>query len=174
MTKTVTHIEVPKGWISDSDYSSHRELLYLTLVNTDGDVLEVGCGYGSTRYLEAYCLLSGRKFTSYENDEGWAEKFKLYYGVQVVFKKGYPITSLPNNESVVFVDSKPGEERKDLIKAFADTANVIVTHDTEPGADYVYHMSEILSTFKYRLDYQPEGKPHTTAVSNIIDVTKWI
>lgn len=73
----------------------------------------------------------------------------------------------------MFIDGKPGEQRKELIEKHRNNAHVIVVHDTEPGAEYVYGMAEILSTFKYRLDYEPEGEPHTTAVSNFINVCDW-
>jgi hypothetical protein len=78
------------------------------------------------------------------------------------------------NLSILFVDSAPGEERKEVIKKYLHRADVIIAHDVEPGAEYVYGMTPILSTFKYRLDFTPEGKPHTCVVSNVIDVTQWI
>ncbi len=115
-----------------------------------------------------------RDFICYENDIEWAKKFPLNYGVILTFPEGYPNNRTPKNEKVVFIDSKPGEQRKLLIDKFSKTADVIIVHDTEDGANYVYGMKEILSTFKYRLDYQPEGKPHSSCVSNYIDVTKWI
>jgi len=173
--KILTHIDCPKGFISKNDYDSHRPMIWLALKNTVGLVLEVGCGYGSTELFDAYCLIHDREFCSYENDKEWSGKFNLNKGVKVIFEKGYPDTLLPlGREDLVFIDSKPGEQRKILIESFANKANVIVCHDTEEGANYVYGMSEILSIFKYRIDYRPEGKPHTTAVSNVIDIEKWV
>lgn len=173
--KVVTEIDCPKDWeAEENDYFSHRPALWLSLSNTDGEVLEVGCGFGSTRLLEEYCSLHNREFKSYENDEEWASKFKLSYGVQIVFKDGYPILTLPLKEDLVFIDSKPGEQRKDLIKAFSETANVIVVHDTEVGTQSIYGIVEVLNSFKYRLDYYPAGSPGTTILSNKIDVTKWV
>ena len=74
---------------------------------------------------------------------------------------------------LMFIDAAPAEIRKLLISKYKDIP-VMVIHDTEPGAEYVYGMNEVLSSFKYRLDYQPEGKPHTTAVSNYINVCEWV
>ncbi len=174
MASEIKYIKTPKGFIGKDDYSSHRELLWLVLENTSGEVLEIGCGFGSTRLLEAYCRIHGRNFISYENDIEWGKKFKLEWGTQIIWPEGFPTISLPTWEDIVFIDSKPGEQRKHLIHRFSNTAQVIIVHDTEPGAEYVYGMSEILSTFKYRIDYRPEGNPHTTAVSNSINIEEWI
>jgi hypothetical protein len=78
--------------------------------------------------------------------------------------------------ALVFIDLAPAEKRKVILSMLEERemSDMFVIHDTEDGAEYVYGMKEILSTFKYRLDYQPEGKPRTTAVSNFIDVTKWV
>lgn len=158
-------INCPKDWESVDDYSSHRPALWLALKNTDGDVVELGSGFGSTPFLKLYCAENNREFITYETNEEWAEK------TGSIFTDDYFKTL--GKIDLVFVDAAPGEIRKELIEHY-NYANVIVVHDTESGADYVYGMSGILATFKYRLDYQPEGKPSTTIVSNTIDVTKWI
>jgi hypothetical protein len=74
---------------------------------------------------------------------------------------------------LMFIDCAPAEDRRALVSLFKNIDGVLIIHDTEPGAEYVYGLKEILSTFKYRKDYAPEGKPWTTAVSNFIDVSKW-
>lgn len=76
--------------------------------------------------------------------------------------------------SLLFIDSAPGEQRKDLVILHKNNAEVIVLHDTEPGAQSIYGITEVLNSFKYRLDYYPEGMPGTTALSNFVDVTKWV
>jgi len=168
MTKTVNYIEVPKEWESEDDYSSHRELLYLVVSNNKEchPIAEFGSGYGSTPVLRKFCNENGIKFETWDTDKDWANltgstfvsSFK-----DIFLLMGY----------ILFIDGKPGEERKDLISIHKDKYLLII-HDTEPGANYVYGMADALSKFEYRLDYQPEGKPHTTAVSNFIDVTKWV
>lgn len=174
MTKTVTQIDCPKGFNSDTDYSSHRPLLYLGLLNTEGDVIECGCGYGSTNLIDSWCLINGREFSSYENDSGWSGKFKLHKGTQVLFHKSYPTVPIKDKVGLLFVDSKPGEERKDIVNGYRDTADVIILHDTEEGAQNIYGIREVLDSFKYRLNYYPEGLPGTTALSNKINVCEWL
>jgi len=183
MKKTVTQIDCPKEWESYNDWDSHRGLIYLCLKNAKnirGSVLELGCGPGSTDLIKEYCAenqywsengrVYGRHFFSYETNPKWGEKMP-----NTILTDNYNTPISFHFENVItFIDCAPAEIRKELISSYEPVSKVIIVHDTEPGAEYVYHMNEILSTFKYRLDYQPEGKPHTTAVSNIIDVTKWI
>lgn len=168
MTKTITHISVPPEWEGTNDWDSHRPLLYKSICMMAGSVYEFGCGFGSTELLQRYC--TGRTFISCETNDEWAAKFKNVVVVQDYSNICYPLEKL----GVLFVDCAPAEKRVQLIQYWRNRVNVIVVHDTEIGAEYVYGMSEVLSTFKYRLDYQPIGKPHTTAVSNTIDVTKWV
>lgn len=169
MTKTLTHIEVPKEWESTNDWDSHRELIYLCLTKLDPTaIIEMGAGFGSTPLIWEYCKKEEVFFVSLDNDREWCEEIK--YTAYIGDYSSYPHSSMFD---MLFVDGKPGEERKDLIKLWSNEAKIIIAHDTEKGAEYVYGMAKTLSTFKYRLDYQPEGKPHTTAVSNFIDVTKW-
>ncbi len=163
----LSKIEYPDDWQSLDDYSSHKPLLYLALKNTEGLVVEFGCGYGSTPMIRSYCEMTGREFISLETDKEWAAKFA---GTEVIDS----YENFVNNEiGLLFIDGKPGEERKERLQQFAPLAQVLLAHDTQQSADYCYGMSGILSTFKYRLDFVPEGLPETTAVSNFIDVTKW-
>lgn len=171
MTKTVTHINCPKEWESTCDWDSHKPALFMALYKTTGIVAELGCGYGSTGFIKEFCDKYDRFFYSYDTNEDWVKKMN---GNTALISDYITDIKMATKVDVLFIDCAPGEIRKDLIKKLANRANVILVHDSEIGAEYVYGMSEILSTFKYRLDYQPEGKPHTAAVSNFVDVTKWV
>lgn len=168
MTKTVTHIDCPKEWESDNDWDSHRPLLWLSMINSKDAVIELGSGEGSTNLIREYCKENDRKFNSYDSNKEYSEKYNseyIYDWNNIVY---YPYVGL------LFVDHAPADNRNYWLWRMPQRAQVIIAHDTEDGAEYVYHMADALSKFKYRLDYQPEGKPHTTAVSNFIDVTKWV
>lgn len=176
MTKTVTHIEVPKEWESINDWDSHRPLLWLSLKNTAGLTIETGCGDGSTLLIDDYCNENKRMFVSFENNPNWARK----YSKTTWYVDDYLIAIAEcmdrheiDNISLLFVDAAPAEIRKDIIRINSN-ALALVIHDAEIRAEYVYGMSEVLDSFKYRLNYAPEGKPHTTAVSNTINVCEWI
>jgi hypothetical protein len=168
MRKIVTHIDCPKEWESNNDWDSHRPLLYLVVdIPNKCMVVEFGSGEGSTKLLGEFCSSQQRTFLSFESNREWAEKTGSKF-----IDNPYLSLHTIGMQYVLFVDSAPGEERKYLVAKHSWNADVIVVHDTEDGANYVYGMSEILNSFKYRLDYKPEGKPQTTAVSNIFDVTK--
>jgi len=177
MKKVITHIDCPKEWESENDWDSHRGLLWLALQNTNGDVREFGMGHGSTLLIDKICETQNRDFNSEETNTIWLEEvYKSYdnwWGNLIAIVDDYSDMEL-DNHGLLFVDCAPAEERKKVIEKNKDTCEVIVVHDTETGAEYVYGLSQILSTFKYRLDYQPEGKPHTTAVSNHINVCEWV
>lgn len=172
MIAQTKHIEVPKEWESINDWDSHRPLLYLAHTIMDGLTVEAGCGYGSTPMLES--LNSDvHSFLSLETNDEWRIKMKAETGALIAKLNNWDNMPIKPCE-VFFCDCAPAEDRKILIDKMRDTAKVIVVHDTEQGAEYVYGMANVLSKFKYRLDYQPEGKPHTTAVSNYVNVCKWI
>lgn len=166
MIKKTTHINCPKEWESDNDWDSHKPCLYLALRNAEGYVCELGSGMGSTPFLREYCSEKNIDFVSYETNKEWAEKTRSIF-VKSYFEDTWDV-------GLLFVDCAPGEIRKELIEKWKDDAKIIVAHDTEIGAEYVYGMNKVLSTFKYRLDYQPIGKPHSVVVSNFIDVTQWV
>lgn len=171
MRAVTRHIEgVPEEWQSTNDWDSHRPLLWLAVNKCIGNVIEVGCGYGSTLLLQNYCKQNNQWFISLDNNKEWVDKFDATdYAEDLI---GCACSYQPC--AVLFIDFAPGELRGNAISEMSNDADVIVVHDTEPGAEYVYGMKEILSTFKYRLDYQPEGMPHTTAVSNTVNVCTWI
>jgi hypothetical protein len=168
MTKTVTHIDCPKEWGITNDWDSHRPLLYKSICMIPGSVYEMGCGDGSTKLLQDYC--TARTFISIETNKDWATKYKNVVVVHDYLDIAYPKEKL----AVLFIDCAPAEKRPQLLHEWRNWANVILVHDTESVSEYVYGIQEILSTFKYRLNYEPEGLPHTTAVSDTINICEWI
>lgn len=169
MIKVVNHIECPKEWEITNDWDSHRCLLWLCVNKLQpGFIVECGIGYGSTPLLDSSC----DKFIAMETDKEWYNKFLLIINGIVLHVDDWGSIK-PIQSDLLFVDCKPGEDRKKIIEKSKDTSKVIVAHDTENNADYVYGMQDVLSTFKYRLDFRPEGLPHTTAVSNFVNVAEW-
>lgn len=152
-----------------SNYDSHRPLLWEALEATSGIVIELGCGWGSTPFLTEYCRDNNRVLESFENNDQWL--LKLVDSFPHIHK----ITNwdfVLKDCSLVFIDHAPGERRKIDIARFANHAQIIVAHDTEPAADHGYKMRAELARFKYMIDYETDGA-WATAVSNFIDVTQW-
>lgn len=174
--KEITHIDCPKEWIITNDWDSHLPLLWLASKGEYNVITEFGSGSGSTFRLASEANKKSIPFSTWENNI-------KYYGLLMVampniirfFVKDWKAnTDNIARPGLLFIDCAPGEIRKGLCEKFKDKADVIVIHDTEESAEYVYGMKEILSTFKYRLDFKPEGLPHTTAVSNFVNVEDWV
>mgnify|MGYP006921331557 FL=1 len=172
MTKVITHIDCPKEWEIQDDFSSHRPALWLAVEHMDvkDAIYEMGSGFGSTLLLAN----TKRWFNSYDTNKEWADKFIHTVHIDDYDHIRFPDGEWVNEVGVLFVDCAPALLRKDLIGKWRNNAKVIVTHDSEENSDYVYYMKEVLGSFKYRLDFKPPNLPHTTIVSETINVTEWI
>lgn len=171
--KIIIHIDCPDEWNISNDWDSHKPALWLALINTQLDnqpVCEFGCGEGSTPLVRKYCG-SKRYFFSYETNEEYAKK---YDSTKMNDYDEIHLSEEPFRQGVLFIDLAPASQRKEMIAKHATHADVIVVHDSEETSEFCYGMKDILSTFKYRLDFRPEGYPATTIVSNFINVEDWI
>ncbi len=166
MKKSISKIQVPDVWVSKSDWDSHKGLLYLSLEKTEGTVVELGSGFGSSPFLQDYCRDKNRDFITYETNKDWADKTGSVYTDNYFKELG--------SVGLIFIDCSPGEIRKDLVEFYRNVADVILLHDTETGARSIYGITEVLKSFKYRLDFCPDGSPATTALSDTINVSEWI
>lgn len=172
-----------------TDWNNHLPLLWLALEETKtGDVMEYGCGDGSTRQLHEYCKDNNRNLYSFDTDEDWMNRFKDCKSDTHKFKRiinnWHIAQDICRNPSVILIDHAPGERRIVDIKNWSDHINgIIVIHDTQPpptAADYGYE--RIWHLFKYivHLDAGKNEDPNITdnrtwasVVSNTHDVTKW-
>lgn len=148
----------------------HRALLWLALELTKESslpVLELGAGYGSTKYLRQYCKGTGREFMSWDNDEEWAEK----WGSEVI--KDWTNPMMYGKYSVVLVDQSPGEHRKESMSILKEDALILVVHDAEPESENSYKLYEVLPKFKYVV-YTRGEKVWTVAVSNHINLNDYV
>jgi len=156
------------------NWSSHRILLWEALEATKHlklPVLELGCGDGSTPYLMQYCEDNELELLSYDFNKEWADKFGAVHvtdwASQVDWKKEY---------SVALVDESPGHHRRESIRLLTNT-KIQILHDSEPlgwnASDY--RVRNLFKDFKYFKDHTNEKpKAWTSALSNVIDVTKWV
>lgn len=166
-------IELPETAIPKNDYDSHLPLLWYAISQlNEGDIVdEFGCGEGSTPFLLNFCREKNLCFYSYETNSEWQGK---YPETKLIENYNKIKVFCPPKQLLTFIDSSPGEQRKEIIENFAQSSKIIIVHDTEDGAEYVYHMAESLSKFKYRIDYtEPNSGIRTTAVSNFIDLSGW-
>lgn len=180
--------EIPESWMPVDDFSSHRPMLYRTIMNTHHNgFFEFGTGKGSTpllrelyneRFPQSDCI-------SYESDYQWFEiiqqgvaykeydeRISTFGNHSLYYEPDYMHVNVWRG-SIVFIDCAPGELRKYLISKHSNIAKLIIVHDTEPGAEYVYGLKDMLNSFKYRCDLIVEGCPQTTVVSNLYEFNNW-
>jgi hypothetical protein len=177
---------MPEEFKESNDYNSHLPMLWMALeaVKT-GMVIECGCGLGSTPLLRRYCEWQGgvekdRLFMTCENNKEWVLKV-LDYIKQTEGEQPICIGLVENGWSelkidkaaILFIDCAPGEDRAMLVEKHRNKAQILIVHDTEPGAEHVYHIQEALKSFKYRCDLLIPGCPQTTAVSETYDFAAW-
>lgn len=150
------------------NWDNHRPLLFLALHLTEGCVVEFGSGEGSTPHLRNNCAANKRSFSTYDNNQEWAEK------TGSVYIKDWGGADVWHPCSLLFIDHAPGEHRKIAIERMMDRADIIVVHDTELGGAGDYGFEPVFAKFKYRLNYNKTGGgAGATAVSNKIDLNQF-
>jgi hypothetical protein len=80
------------------------------------------------------------------------------------------VWKLNPSPGVVFIDHSPGERRAVDLIHYADIAEIVVVHDSEPEANRGYRMRDEFYRYKYVRDYKSNGA-WATILSNFIDVT---
>lgn len=151
-------------------WNNHMFLLWPVLEATDGIVVELGMGHGSTPQLNKYCTDRKRKLYSYDNTLDWVDKFRHFENDYHKLFLAHTWDDVEFDKiDVLLIDHAPGERRKVDIKRFANIAKYIVCHDTEPAADHGYQMRSELNKFKYMKDYETIGA-WATVVSNFYPV----
>lgn len=151
-------------------YGTHIPMLIKMMNISDGPVLELGSGFNSTPFLYWLCKDQNRKFVSYDNDQKWIEKV----GYNTQFIDDWDKTDIDNTHwSVALLDHRPGERRHVDAERLKDKADFIVLHDSELILEKYYMYEKIYPLFKYRFDYT-KFLPHTTVLSNFIDLERFI
>lgn len=159
--------------ISPGEFGTHIAPLLTAVLNTTGDVFEMGSGDWSTPFLHALCAKEKRTLLTADTDKEWLSHFAdlarpWHKLVHVELEWAWDYVG-DQKWGVVFVDHKPGDRRIHDIVRFKDKAQVIVVHDTEnPGYGYEH----VFKFFKYRYDYK-RYNVWTTLVSNHHGVSEW-
>lgn len=166
-------------FISDlSPWNSYLPLLWEALENTDGDIIELGIGEGSTEKLHNYTYFKHRRLFSYESNLIFYRNFEplrgtSYHSIEYVGSNWQTMIECHRKPiGVLFSDEAPGEMRKYNIAMFCNLAQVVVAHDAEESNDHGYKFSLVKPLFKYHKLHDFPGAS-TIALSNFIDVSKW-
>ena len=163
-------------------YATHQPMLVRAVEKTSGPVLELGAGKASTPLLHQLCEERGRPLLTIETSVEWYRKYADLQTEQhqILLVEDWPGAPLETwlgeggRWSVALVDHAPGDRRRVEILRLIDRTNVLVVHDTEPGAAQWYGNwnEEFWSQFQYRALDRRFG-PWTMAISNTLDVTSW-
>lgn len=157
--------------------ASHIPLLTRVIDISEGDIMEIGTGTYSTPLLHWLAHLYQRNLYSYENNQDWfkeASKENSNYHKIILISNWDSLPEKPpsgDRWGVIFVDHSPGERRLTEIKRFADKADFIVVHDTQPqdNEEFYTQVLESWKLFKYRYDWT-KALPWTSVVSNYKDL----
>lgn len=159
------------GWLdkSESNYDTHRCLLWLGLNLTKGRVTELGSGLSSTPLLRQFCHGTKRPFYSFDNNQDWALK------TGSTFVENWDGAKDPWEPcALLFIDHAPGEHRRSALERMKDKAQIIVIHDTELIGAGDYRVESVIQTFKYSVHYnRTGGGAGASAVSNTIDLNQF-
>lgn len=152
--------------------ASHLPLLVRIVNASEGDIAEVGTGYFSTLILKWMAHIYQRNLYSFENHKYWYDKAareatKYHTVIKIEDWDELPVEKSPSGGrwGLVFIDHMPSQRRKVEIERFANSADFIVIHDTEPDSDKLYKYSDIWKLFKHVYHFK-KIYPFTSVVSN--------
>ncbi len=153
--------------LNDKQMSSHLPVLLKAINETKGDICELGAGFYSTPFFHWLCR--NREVVSYENNPDYFHFAKRF---QTKNHRIRPMDEVDFDRhwSIVFIDHEAERRGADAIKF--TNADLVILHDSEPEDNETYGYTQVWPHFKYRRDFI-ENRPHTTVLSNTIDVTKW-
>lgn len=134
------------------NWDNHRPLLWWALEQTKESqlpILEMGCGEGSTPYLQEWCKKNKKELFSYDYDKDWANKYNAIHITD------WDSINHPQY-SVILIDHSPGERRYIDIEKLKDNCEYMIIHDSEPAATG-YMLDKIWHLFPYRRNLKTEG-----------------
>jgi hypothetical protein len=118
-------------------YYTHQAFLEFYLKNTEGDILELGVGYGSTPITSKY-VSEKRRLISVDNDMEWINKMKKEYPENDNHVYLYTDNWLDliqkfsnHNWSVIFVDQNPWSARALSYYILKNSTEYMLIHDVD-------------------------------------------
>lgn len=144
--------------------------------NLNLPVLELGMGFNSTPIIHWLSADKGRKAVSCESDQKWFESFADYGNANHTLRVVSDWTKERFEDTewgVVLIDMRPALERHRQAIKLANSAKIVILHDTEPEIDRFYAYRRVWPHYKYRLD-DVRFKPNTTMLSNFINLQEML
>jgi TusA-related sulfurtransferase len=158
---------------------THLPLLKAAAALTEGAILELGSGEGSTRALHEICANTGRKLLTVESDWKWYRKlcelrsdFHRFAFVRD-WSEAPLLPPVGGRWGVVLVDLAPAPARRGAVARYQGAADIIIAHDTEPKHERLYgYSADLWDRFAYTL-HDDRTDCHATALSDTLDVRQW-
>lgn len=154
-------IDFKKAW------TTHMGVLVRVLLNSEGDVVELGAGPASTPLLHWVCKDMNRRLITYESNEDYYQYARQYRSRhhKIVKVNNWDEVDTKTRRGVVFIDHAPEERRGVEALRFKDSADFVVMHDSNIEKDY----AEALRHYKYVYTWKA-SPPWTTVASNFHDL----
>lgn len=139
-------------YLVDDPFATHQQFLEFYVLKTSGNILEFGCGNGSTGLIRNLIKGTSRKLVSFENNKEWYDKMIVEIppneNHQYIFVKDWEetINNLPKidwSNTLVFIDQAPWDARRITMEYFKDVAEYVLIHDV----DY-FNNNGIFGTYK--------------------------
>lgn len=143
---------------------------------TEGPIIELGGGFGSSLALHGACGETKREILTLENDKTWVSYLQIYGRKWHKFRHVPSFIDLPEyterDWGLALVDHGILGERGPALKSLSHVP-VIIAHDTcHEALNYTNDgLPQVLDSFKYRYDHF-WMKPKTSVFSNSVDVKK--
>ena len=169
-----------KNYIIDPA-SSHVIPLTLSVMATEGDVIELGCGFCSTPLLYSLLYPTGRKLFTIETKREWLDRILSqdpYYQHNFHIKTLVPdmveaVKEIKGDCGVALIDCWDTESyniRKKCAYVLREIADVLVIHDTEvDGFLEDKEWNDFAKDFRYKETFD-RITPWTTVLSDKIDI----
>ena len=155
-------------------WASHLPILIKVFESSTGPVLELGMGVFSTPVLHMLCKSQDRLLVSYELNKKYVDSHNRFASPLHLINHviNWDDIKIEVPWGMVFVDHSPDIRRGIEAGRVANHSQFVVLHDSDPSNDPYYKYPDIYPLFKYRFDYK-KFRPHTTVLSNSVDVSKW-
>ena len=165
-----------------TSWNNHRPLLFLALEETEkGNVIEMGCGDGSTQVLHDYCKAAKRKLISMDSNKEYIDKYEELKNAKhkflLVENWEEAVDENIKGATVVLIDHAPGEDRGFRLKQLEGFKGIVVCHDSEPspcGGNYGWDFTKWKHVVHVKSPMNGDTNgTWATAVSNSHNISEW-
>jgi hypothetical protein len=137
-------------------YASHQQLLIASALQSQGPMIEMGCGDYSTPLLAEIAAHQNRTFEVYTTDKAWGSKYESICKVNYIkdwSEYPYPKCGFTFQDSGEYV-----RDRKLHVPRLLETSDVVICHD----------FGDNIGNAKYSTTLN--GNPKSVVMSNVIDI----